>query len=196
MVEYWFPTPIWFFDLDEIDNKKIVKYATKLSKKNEGRILSNYGGWQSNDFHLNDCENEELLKLGQIVELKAREAAVELGIKPNMQVFMSNFWLNLNRKGNGNMRHMHPTSFFSAAYYVQVSENCGKIVFEHPTSMANFWWNSFTNTSTYATHSTINYEPKVGRLLIFPSWLEHSVQPNASDDVRISVAFNTDIDLV
>lgn len=196
MVEYWFPTPIWFFDLDEIDNKKIVKYATKLSKKNEGRILSNYGGWQSNDFHLNDCENEELLKLGQIVELKAQEAAVELGIKPNMQVFMSNFWLNLNRKGNGNMRHMHPTSFFSAAYYVQVSENCGRIVFEHPTSMANFWWNSFTNTSTYATHPTINYEPKVGRLLIFPSWLEHSVQPNASDDVRISVAFNTDIDLV
>ena len=188
MVEYWFPTPIWFFDLDEIDNKKIVKYATKLSKKNEGRILSNYGGWQSNDFHLNDCENEELLKLGQIVELKAQEAAVELGIKPNMQVFMSNFWLNLNRKGNGNMRHMHPTSFFSAAYYVQVSE--------HPTSMANFWWNSFTNTSTYATHPTINYEPKVGRLLIFPSWLEHSVQPNANDDVRISVAFNTDIDLV
>ena len=196
MIEYWFPTPIWFFDLDEIDNKKIVKYATKLSKKNEGRILSNYGGWQSNDFHLNDCENEELLKLGQIVELKAQEAAVELGIKPNMQVFMSNFWLNLNRKGNGNMRHMHPTSFFSAAYYVQVSENCGRIVFEHPTSMANFWWNSFTNTSTYATHPTINYEPKVGRLLIFPSWLEHSVQPNASDDVRISVAFNTDIDLV
>lgn len=196
MIEYWFPTPIWFFDLDEIDNKKIIKYATKLSKKTEGRILSNYGGWQSNDFHLNNCENEELLKLGQIVELKAQEAGSELGVKPNMQVFMSNFWLNLNRKGNGNMRHMHPTSFFSAAYYVQVSENCGKIVFEHPTSMANFWWNSFTNTSTYATYPTINYEPKVGRLLIFPSWLEHSVQPNASDDVRISVAFNMDIDLV
>ncbi len=196
MVEYWFPTPIWFFDLDEIDNKKIIKYATKLSKKTEGRILSNYGGWQSNDFHLNDCENEELLKLGQIVELKAQEAGSELGVKPNMQLFMSNFWLNLNQKGNGNIRHMHPTSFFSAAYYVQTPENCGKIVFEHPSTLMNFWWSSFTDTNKHATHSTINYEPKAGRLVIFPSWLEHSVYANANDELRISVAFNMDIDVV
>jgi len=196
MVEYWFPTPIWYFDLDDIDNKKIVKYATKLSKKNKGRILSNYGGWQSGDFHLNDCENEELLKLGEIVELKAREASVELGIKQNMQVSMNNFWLNLNQRDNSNIRHTHPTSFFSAAYYVQAPENCGKIVFEHPSSLINFWWTSFTDNNSYATHSNINYEPKAGRLVIFPSWLEHSVQPNASDDVRISVAFNMDISLV
>ena len=29
-----------------------------------------------------------------------------------------------------------------------------------------------------------------GTLLVFPSWLHHSVNPNASDGLRISVSFN------
>ena len=29
-----------------------------------------------------------------------------------------------------------------------------------------------------------------GTLLMFPAWLPHSVDPNASDDERISVSFN------
>lgn len=196
MIEYWFPTPIWFFDIEEIDNKKISKYATKLSKKNQGRILSNYGGWQSNDFHLNDCENEEMLKLASIVELTARKASEDLDLKQNMQIFMHNFWVNINRKGNGNVRHTHPTSFLSAVYYVQTPDNCGKVVFEHPSTLMNFWWNSFTNVNSYATYSSVSYEPKVGRLLLFPSWLEHRVSSSESDDLRISVAFNMDIDVV
>jgi ectoine hydroxylase-related dioxygenase (phytanoyl-CoA dioxygenase family) len=29
-----------------------------------------------------------------------------------------------------------------------------------------------------------------GRIIMFPAWLWHSVEPNQSDDIRISVSFN------
>ena len=32
--------------------------------------------------------------------------------------------------------------------------------------------------------------PKNNLLLLFPSWLEHDVEENKSDDERISIAFN------
>ena len=34
------------------------------------------------------------------------------------------------------------------------------------------------------------YEPKAGRCIMFPSWVTHCVDPNKSDDLRISVSFN------
>ena len=30
----------------------------------------------------------------------------------------------------------------------------------------------------------------IGRIIMFPSWLWHSVEENQSDDIRISVSFN------
>ena len=33
-------------------------------------------------------------------------------------------------------------------------------------------------------------EPKEGRIIMFPFYLWHSVEPNLSDDIRISVSFN------
>ena len=35
--------------------------------------------------------------------------------------------------------------------------------------------------------------PKEGSMLVFPSYLEHMVKPNESDEDRISVSFNLDI---
>jgi len=35
-----------------------------------------------------------------------------------------------------------------------------------------------------------HYKPIAGRLIMFPSWLMHCVDPNESNDIRISVSFN------
>jgi uncharacterized protein (TIGR02466 family) len=36
----------------------------------------------------------------------------------------------------------------------------------------------------------VHYKPIAGRLIMFPSWLNHCVDPNESNDIRISVSFN------
>ena len=36
-------------------------------------------------------------------------------------------------------------------------------------------------------------EPEEGKLLLFPAYLQHSVDENLSDDERIVISFNIDI---
>ena len=36
----------------------------------------------------------------------------------------------------------------------------------------------------------VSYEPTAGTIIMFPAWLWHEVQPNNSQDLRISVSFN------
>ena len=49
---------------------------------------------------------------------------------------------------------------------------------------------NFTELSAAVT----SLEPKEGDLLIFPSYLYHSVSENLSDNDRIIISFNVDID--
>ena len=36
----------------------------------------------------------------------------------------------------------------------------------------------------------VRVNPMVGRIIMFPAWLWHCVDPNESNDIRISVSFN------
>lgn len=192
-LENWFPVPLWFDVIEEIDNKKLAKQLKILSKKSEGRVLSNYGGWQSNDFVLRDCAIPELKNLAEIVQTRINDCCKLINIKKNMQAQLSNFWININSKGNGNNLHNHPSCTLAAVYYVQTPEKCGKVQFEHPSNMINFWMQSYTDNDMYTTHSCVDVQPEEGKLIVFPSWLKHAVQANESDTDRISIAFNADI---
>jgi uncharacterized protein (TIGR02466 family) len=35
-----------------------------------------------------------------------------------------------------------------------------------------------------------HFEPVAGRLIMFPSWVNHCVDPNMSNEIRISISFN------
>ena len=36
----------------------------------------------------------------------------------------------------------------------------------------------------------VHLEPQENRAIMFPAWLWHTVEPNESNDIRISVSFN------
>jgi branched-chain amino acid transport system ATP-binding protein len=37
------------------------------------------------------------------------------------------------------------------------------------------------------------YKPQEGKIILFPSWVEHSVLPNMTESTRISVSFNLSV---
>ena len=43
---------------------------------------------------------------------------------------------------------------------------------------------------TRINSQAMEYRGREGLLLIFPGWLQHSVQPNRSEDFRVSISFN------
>ena len=50
--ELWFPTVIWSAMIHKVDNDEVKRWAYEKQKQDQGRIISNYGDWQSNDIQL------------------------------------------------------------------------------------------------------------------------------------------------
>ena len=100
-------------------------------------------------------------------------------------------WANLNRAGDYNTMHSHPTSQWSGVYYASVTENdparplSGVIEFQDPRGGPQA--QPFPG---FDFGHKLRLVPEAGLLLVFPSWLLHMVHPFHGHGERISIAFN------
>jgi uncharacterized protein (TIGR02466 family) len=70
----------------------------------------------------------------------------------------------------------------------------GSIEF-HRSDEAQYYIPDNLDRYTQFTSHKATYHPVTGMLLIFPSWLKHFVHSNQSEQARISMSFNTELDL-
>lgn len=102
-------------------------------------------------------------------------------------------WINVNRAGDINVLHCHPGCFLSATYYVKVPPEMkgGEIAFRDPRGPAVAMYETpGIDLPWVGTGRGMPFAPATGRLIIFPSWLEHYVEPFEGSGERISIAFN------
>jgi uncharacterized protein (TIGR02466 family) len=105
-------------------------------------------------------------------------------------------WYSINRYGDHHAPHTHPGAYLSGTYYVRVPpdpENIDDpgarpacISFHDPRTGANMITVG-TEPDARAAHVM---RPSAGTLLLWPSPLQHSVHPNLSREMRISISFN------
>ena len=100
-------------------------------------------------------------------------------------------WANINPPGAMNRAHVHPNSLWSGVYYVKAPKNSGHLKIDDPRAAASM---SRPRQKLGAQPSRLwreaHFEPITGRLIMFPAWLTHAVDPNESNENRISVSFN------
>lgn len=97
-------------------------------------------------------------------------------------------WFNYSQQGQWHHKHSHHNSLVSGVFYVNTNLN-DRIYFHRPGGWQQIKflvqdWNLY-NTDTWW------FEAVPGRLILFPSSLEHEVHPVTGEDVRISMSFNT-----
>ncbi len=99
-----------------------------------------------------------------------------------------NSWVNITKRGLLNY-HRHPHFQISGCYYHKISEGMGAIEFKCPnTVVANGGFPSGPHTP-----ERIRIMPHEGALILFPSWLEHAIGINETNEERISLSFNIKI---
>lgn len=98
-------------------------------------------------------------------------------------------WASISAKGTPHGIHSHPNNFLSGVYYVQTHEGADTINFHDPRMQTGIIRPPVTRLTAENTDQVV-VKVKNGTLLMFPSWLQHSVAPNKSDQNRISVSFN------
>ena len=97
------------------------------------------------------------------------------------------YWVNVNGFGGHNDIHNHMLSDYSGVYYVQGIDT-GRITF---TSEPHINKMIMVGMPFY---KPVTIHPKDGMLLVFPSYMLHSIDPNLSKKERINIAFDVNID--
>jgi uncharacterized protein (TIGR02466 family) len=181
-----FATPIFSIGIaghKEI-NLPLIAKIYELQENEKGVLRSNVLGWQSST-GLNDFE--EFARLKNMINNVANMVSKELGC--DKDIILGKAWASINPQNASNQIHDHPASLLSGVYYLKVPEPVSPIVFYDPRPVKMFLSPEFERRNDYSSDITA-FDPKEGLLLIFPSWLKHSVEPNMSEEDRISISFN------
>ena len=188
--EYFFPTIIYVKDLPNANelNSYLEKHIVEWSRQDKGVNKTNVNGWHSQTDMNHKKEYEPLIK--ELFQMQ-NEIIQEEYLNEEREPLIGNMWANINPPGGYNQAHIHPNSLFSGAYYVKAPPNSGRLELMDPrpgvqqsmpprkkVKLPRELWRE-----TY-------YDAVPGRIIMFPSWLWHKVEPNKSNDIRISVSFN------
>ncbi len=98
-------------------------------------------------------------------------------------------WASISAIRTRHQAHTHPNNYLSGVYYVQVAEGADSITVDDPRPQA-MTIAPPTRVNTPENARKMHLSVKTGTLLMFPSWLPHSVEINKSSEERISVAYN------
>jgi uncharacterized protein (TIGR02466 family) len=198
--EVYFPTILLYKDIEGSrafnEAVKPAIHAWRLQDE-EGIVRSNVkrvSSWHSVlDLH----HRPELQPLVSEILATATAAFSSLGYDPAFEPAIDNMWAIVSPKYGFNRSHTHPGVLWSGVYYVQAPEGSGRIYFSDPRQQALVLTPRFAPDSPRQPESwsEVYFEPIEGRMLLFPAWLVHEVEPNMSTvdgppGDRISLSFN------
>lgn len=195
-----FGNPILAMDCIEAGplNEQLASLIRNLEKRAPGLKQSNRGGWQS-EKNLHTIKCESVTQLLALIDMAVRRMMAEVIGQVDISQIERTWdvlaWANINRQFDFNTVHYHIGGFWSGVYYVTVPDNMsagdGTIAFKNPTfnaMLANLIRSPRALRDAFKPN--IRITPKPGMLLMFPSWLEHSVDAHHATGERISVAFD------
>ncbi len=190
-----FPTPVWTIQLDNYKNVNEQMFSYIKSKQKTDKIgvsKSNIKGWHSTDFDLNDKDPQTFISF---ILPAIEQVMTDMNWDKEKQIAkINNMWAIVNTGGSTNLRHQHGNSTISGAYYVRAPMNSGDIVFYDPRPAPVYSHPNITNPN-FLNAQVNGVNPKEGALVLFPSFLDHSVNENISSSERIVISFNIRISI-
>lgn len=197
--DLFFPTPIYYTDLgDAAAINALIKPLIYQGRRDDpvGEIRTNEpnaGGWHSRTkMHQNRDFDALTAHIFEFVHGVFTSEGYDTDFEPTCD----SMWANINPRLASNRHHTHPHALWSGVYYVQTPPECGQLYFSDPRSQTQIMppYYDLQRRPAHTWHE-VHYQPIEGRLVVFPAWLPHAVQPNMTRLVdaqgdRISVSFN------
>jgi len=131
-------------------------------------------------------------------------AALEKALNPQVKAYalalgydlrgrklsMTDCWVNMMAGAVTHNLHLHPLSFISGTYYVQVPRGAAPIKFEDPRLDRLMAAPPKRTDLSPREKLHFSVKPKAGQVVLFESWLRHEVPASFTVQERISVSFN------
>jgi uncharacterized protein (TIGR02466 family) len=195
--EHLFSTPIFWYVFRNVEalNTELRELILAQERAAPSAVKSNDGGWQSPDdvFH---WTGPAIATLRRLASSAVEAATSRLPLPPSFRAeFHLSGWAAVNRAGHYNTVHVHPMATWSGVYYVDpgsepAESGGGLLEFSHPivASAMTFF--------PGALPSARLVRPEPGMIILFPSYLQHSVRMYRGDRPRICVPFNAHMRMV
>ena len=180
----FFPTLVSYIEnfLDKEQCKKIIK----LSKNKKFKKHSSLTGKAKSNHGVEDFILDEISKDLKNLIINCLDSYTEkLGIS---KVKITNSWVNFQNKGSRLLEHVHPGHKVSGVIYLKVDDKSSKIFFYNPNLFVKFMEK---NKDTIYNFDYNFIKPKIGDLILFPSWLSHSSHSDVNNSTeRVALSFN------
>ena len=178
------PTEIYSFKNNTINNTEILNLILQKEETEESRSISNIGGWQSSEDLLFESSFHEVKTfLFQCTDMLKKEL-----YEDDAKFSLLQSWANVNRNGDYNMGHIHGNSHWSCVYYVTETYT-SPLYFVDPRIRMGMDSSHYLLKNKY--FNTLGSKKNMpGDVIFFPSWLEHGVSKNSTNNPRISIACN------
>jgi uncharacterized protein (TIGR02466 family) len=194
LVERFFSVPVVFDNIDaSIINDSLIR-ANKFIKDNNWDTSTNRKTITTyhSDPVMNYLGRVDDTILSNKINMLSREFLELIGIDPGLDLRIES-WLNLNTPGTYHDQHEHFGSIVGGVVYLEALPNSGDLVFWDPVPLRT-QTNALTSknriNSNQFNYQIIRSVPTPGKIVMFESWVRHSVEINKSDSNRISIAFN------
>ena len=166
-------------------NKDITKELDYIENEIGYFEMKPDGNLRSEDSYLLD--HNQLSDIKKFIEEGLNRFTTQVLLsKQKLKITQS--WSNKNPKGSIVHQHMHSNSIVSGVFYFRVNKDQPPITFHK--SQYELLTMNYTDNNNFNS-GVFNLQINTGELIIFPSQTGHSVSMNRSDDIRISLSFNS-----
>ena len=189
-----FGPPVWIGKLDDAMIDHAIDCIESRRNQSEFDMSSRLAGRVDEQLTIEDIASEEL-KLHIIDHASEWAQAIGMEITSN-DLMIDGLWVNLQNQFEYNPIHAH-SGMFSFVFYTknnmtreQAIDNKFDTSSNNPKTLAGHIELHYGETQ-FMNWTSMNHYPEKGDIIIFPSWLNHSVYPfHDPKGERVSVAGN------
>ena len=186
MIYSLFPTAVGVYDMQVPDNIT-EDYLRSLDISGHHGLVAN-----GESSHNTDISKEFLLNYTGMEHIKDQiqqcinNYSDEVGLEP---LAITSSWFNIMKPEGHVLPHHHRVSTVSGAFYVSSEPNTCPLFLKNP--LDNTKMLDIAASRNQYTSDTAQIDSIKGRLIIFPSYIEHHTEINQSEQSRIVISFNT-----
>lgn len=180
-----FPTALVINNL----SRELTEREMDCIRDYENKTIENVGNQTSHDLYV--LEHPDFAEIKRFCEMALADYLDQIyePINPDdIKLTITQSWLNFTKKGQSHHPHWHHNSVLSGCLYINADSDVDNIVFTRDKQMN--WHIQQRNTNAFNSLDTY-VQIRKGDVVLFPSYITHSVPETKGDHTRISLAFNS-----
>ncbi len=174
-------------------NEALKERIFAHQRNSDGESKTNVGGWHSQSGQLEFCGDvgaKLILCMYEMADEATRRVLMEHGHQPRPMRWTLQAWANVNKTGDFNRTHTHPGATWSGTYFVDPGDPPSDAVHGTPLHLFDPCQGRANTFLPPLVPSSLLVRPEPGLMVLFPSYIPHTVFAHSGSRPRISIAFN------